>query len=575
MSQTAIILAGGSIISKGSLAAVSPKLLLSIANRPLVEYLASALAAAGVRRLIISLDSASGEAAARLADHFRGSSLHVECVIQEAPRGTGGSLKEVEPLIQGDPFWVVSGDLFLKTGLRQMLVFHRELGSAATVAVLRIHEPAWEMERVEVDANRRVRAIHRIHPMQNRRSMLRPAGLYLFERAVLDLIPKEGHFDLKEQLFPDLAEQGMAASVWEIAGYCRTISSVSDYFAANRDVLLGRVHFQGMPTWPLPEASTWPRPRISPTAILLDPVVVGPGSSIGEGVVVTGPTTIGENCEVEANAVIDECVVLSDSRIGQGARLNRCILGEGSKVEDGAVLREMIVVEKREEAGDLAMFPGRHVALGSTGLMIPAPRQTMARKVYLLVKRGLDVFFAALGLAVLAPLMPLIALAIKLDSKGGVIFRQRRWGLHGREFTMYKFRSMVANAEELKRKLLISNEVDGPMFKIIADPRTTPVGRFLRASNLDELPQLWNVLRGEMSLVGPRPLSIDEMRFSPRWRDVRLSVRPGLTGLWQVQAHTKVSFADWIRCDMYYVRNMSLWLDLKILFKTVFKLFRG
>lgn len=572
MPKTAIILAGGSGISNGSLAAVGPKLLLPIANRPLMEYLASVLGAAGVNRLIISLDLSLAEAAGRLADIFYSSPLHVECVVQKTPRGTGGSLKEVEGCLQGDAFWVVSGDLFLETDLRQMLAFHRELRSVATVGAFRIQETAWEMERVEVDANRRVKAIHRIHPAQNKRSMLRPAGLYLFEPAVLDLIPKGRYFDLKEQLFPRLTERGTSASVWEIPGYCRTIFNVADYFAANRDVLLGRVRFPWIQLQPPRDAWEWARPQISPTATLLDPVVVGPASRIGERAMIIGPTAIGENCEVEADAILDECIVLADARVGRGARLDRCILGEGSEVEDGAVLREVIVLEKPAQAGDLAMFPGRHVPIGSSGFMRPPGWRTRARKVYLLGKRLFDVVFAAVSLTLLAPLMVPIALAIKLDSPGEIIFRQRRCGRNGREFTMYKFRTMVSNAEELKRELLPNNEVDGPMFKIINDPRVTRVGRVLRATNLDEAPQLWNVLRGEMSLIGPRPLSMDEMRFNPRWRDIRLSVRPGLTGLWQVEAHTKVSFADWIRCDLYYVRNMSLWLDLKILFKTVLKM---
>lgn len=129
---------------------------------------------------------------------------------------------------------------------------------------------------------------------------------------------------------------------------------------------------------------------------------------------------------------------------------------------------------------------------------------------------------------------------------------------------MHKFRTMVNNAEEVKRELLVLNEVDGPMFKIINDPRTTRAGKILRATNLDELPQLWDILVGHMTLIGPRPLSWDEMRFNPRWRDVRLSVPQGLIGLWQVKSHSKASFADWIRYDLEYVSKWSAWLDLKI-----------
>ena len=133
---------------------------------------------------------------------------------------------------------------------------------------------------------------------------------------------------------------------------------------------------------------------------------------------------------------------------------------------------------------------------------------------------------------------------------------------------------MVSNSEELKQELRDLNEVDGPMFKIIRDPRITRVGRFLRNSNLDELPQLYNVLKGDMSLVGPRPLSLEEMRYNPKWRDARLSVRPGMTGLWQVAAHSKVYFNDWLIYDLEYVKQCSLGFDLKILFKTLKKAFR-
>jgi len=133
---------------------------------------------------------------------------------------------------------------------------------------------------------------------------------------------------------------------------------------------------------------------------------------------------------------------------------------------------------------------------------------------------------------------------------------------------------MVSDAEDIKRELLMElNEVDGPMFKIINDPRITKVGQFLRDTNLDELPQLFCVLKGDMSLVGPRPLSFDEMQYNPRWRDARLAVRPGVTGMWQVEAHTKLEFNEWIRQDLDYVHNVSIGLDLKILFRTITKAF--
>ncbi len=167
--------------------------------------------------------------------------------------------------------------------------------------------------------------------------------------------------------------------------------------------------------------------------------------------------------------------------------------------------------------------------------------------------------------------MVLIALAVKLDSPGKVFFTQTRCGKGGRKFSMIKFRTMFSNAEELKREIKDLNEVDGPTFKITFDPRVTRVGKILRNTNLDEIPQLINVIKGEMSLIGPRPLAMDEMIYNPIWRDARLTVIPGLTGLWQVEAHTKAQFSEWIRHDLAYAKNASSSFDSKIFFRTLHK----
>lgn len=187
------------------------------------------------------------------------------------------------------------------------------------------------------------------------------------------------------------------------------------------------------------------------------------------------------------------------------------------------------------------------------------------------VKQILDVVVAALLLVVLSPVLLGVALLIRLTSPGPVFFRQQRAGLNGQPFTMYKFRSMVTNAEQLKHELAVLNEMSGPVFKITKDPRVTPLGRFLRQSSLDEFPQLLNVLRGEMSLVGPRPLPVDEVqRFDDVAHRRRLSVRPGLTCLWQVSGRNNVrDFEEWVRLDLEYIDNWSLWLDLKILLRTI------
>ncbi len=183
----------------------------------------------------------------------------------------------------------------------------------------------------------------------------------------------------------------------------------------------------------------------------------------------------------------------------------------------------------------------------------------------------IDVVGAFLMLFILAVPLLIVTVWIKLSSPGSVLFRQKRSGLNGQPFTMLKFRSMVSDAEQRKQELEALNEMTGPVFKVSEDPRITPVGRFLRKYSIDEFPQLINVLRGEMSLVGPRPLPVDEvMRFDDLAHRRRLSVKPGITCLWQVSGRNDVKdFKEWVRLDLEYIDNWSLWLDLKILFRTV------
>ena len=183
------------------------------------------------------------------------------------------------------------------------------------------------------------------------------------------------------------------------------------------------------------------------------------------------------------------------------------------------------------------------------------------------MKRLLDILCSFLLLVISIPLFFIIAILIKIDSKGPAFFLQKRCGRNRKEFFMYKFRTMVKDAETLKKGL--RNEMDGPMFKLKNDPRITQVGRILRKLSLDELPQLLNVLKGEMSLVGPRPLADEEMVGDDIWREIRLSVRPGMTGLWQIMGRDSGKFSDWITYDTEYVQKRSLFMDIKILFLTI------
>lgn len=188
----------------------------------------------------------------------------------------------------------------------------------------------------------------------------------------------------------------------------------------------------------------------------------------------------------------------------------------------------------------------------------------------MLVKRSMDVLLAGLALLLLSPILLLTALAIRHeDPAGGVLYGQERSGLYGKPFTMWKFRSMVTNAESLRDGLLGDNEMDGPVFKIKNDPRITRVGRFIRKTSIDELPQFWNVLVGEMSLVGPRPPIPTEVQSYQRWQMRRLSMKPGITCIWQVEGRNNVDFETWMRLDLQYIDNWSLFLDVKLLVRTV------
>jgi exopolysaccharide biosynthesis polyprenyl glycosylphosphotransferase len=185
-------------------------------------------------------------------------------------------------------------------------------------------------------------------------------------------------------------------------------------------------------------------------------------------------------------------------------------------------------------------------------------------------KRVLDIGVALPLLTLLAPFFLAIALLIKLDSPGTAFFVQKRLGLNKRRFRMYKFRTMVADAEKAQAQLESRNEADGPVFKLRNDPRATRIGKFLRKTSIDELPQLYNVLKGDMSLVGPRPLPMrDYQGFTRDWQRCRFSVRPGITCLWQVNGRSSVSFDHWMHLDMQYIEHWSLWLDLKILARTI------
>ena len=267
---------------------------------------------------------------------------------------------------------------------------------------------------------------------------------------------------------------------------------------------------------------------------------------------------LGEFSDVLRERVVDEVVI--------GLPVKSRYLEASRIVEECERLG--IIVRLLSDLFDLRVAPSRSDRFEDQ-LVITISRSKIAGTPVAL-KRLVDVAASASLLLLFAPLLLAISLAIKLTTPGPVFFTQERVGLNGRRFKVMKFRTMVEDAEQRMAQLEHLNEVDGPAFKIRRDPRVTPLGRFLRRSSLDELPQLLNVLRGEMSLVGPRPLPIrDYVRFKEDWHRRRFSVRPGITCLWQVRGRHTISFDQWMQLDMQYIDEWSLLLDFKIMFLTV------
>jgi lipopolysaccharide/colanic/teichoic acid biosynthesis glycosyltransferase len=295
---------------------------------------------------------------------------------------------------------------------------------------------------------------------------------------------------------------------------------------------------------------------LSPQSRLIGPVLLGRGVTVEAGAVIVGPSILCDNSLVRRGAVIDSAIV-----------------GADVTVEADRVIRHRVLAAAASSPGaggktGVPADPWRpgHVCLHRDSVFRVWPRLSYAR----CGKRIADILAAALVLVLFAPIFPFLALAIKLSCPGPVFFRDKRQGLHGKDFDCIKFRTMREGADQMQEKLRFVSEVDGPQFKMADDPRITTVGRFLRETYLDEIPQFFNVLRGQMSVVGPRPSPEAENTLCPLWRDARLSVRPGITGLWQIsrtrEAHK--DFQEWIHYDTRYVRELSPWLDLWICWRT-------
>jgi lipopolysaccharide/colanic/teichoic acid biosynthesis glycosyltransferase/acetyltransferase-like isoleucine patch superfamily enzyme len=281
-----------------------------------------------------------------------------------------------------------------------------------------------------------------------------------------------------------------------------------------------------------------------------DETVIGRNVRIGDKVRLIGPLVIGDNAD-----------------IGDGAVVTRAVIGNDVKIEANEIVHDQVLIKSADTA-ETQQFKKQAFAVPdqSANSFKMWPRLSYAR----FVKRTADILAATAVLTLFAPVMAIIALIIKITSRGPVFFGHQRQGLHGKRFRCLKFRSMIVGADELQPKLRVKNEVDGPQFKMEDDPRVTRIGKFLRDTYLDEIPQFFNVLVGNMSVVGPRPSPEAENSLCAYWRDARLSVRPGITGLWQVCRTRRAGsdFQEWVHYDSQYVKRLSVRLDLQIFLGT-------
>ena len=572
----AVILAGGQDTHLVPLVRTVPKPLLPVANRPMVEYVLSLLKTSGIKEVALAVNAADESYEEVLGDGRRlGMRLHYSR--EAVPRGTAGCLLPLADFLGREPFMVIHGSLFLNADLRALTEFHQERRAFATLGVRRTAGGSrdWHHLELRLGEGDRVEGI-KVRDLSGREHLSPvPAGVYVFDPAALAAIEPGIYYDIKEQLLPRLCLDGKRVFACEIQGYCRNVLEMNDYLKVNRSVLRGEVNgyrFDGQ----IAEGIWVGRgSAVSPMATIHGPVMIGRDCFIGPGVQIIGPTCVGDGCFVEDGVLLRESLLLPGSRVERNSSVEGCVLAADTVISPGQTLKEVVAIPESLDIGELDLAD---TDLLIQGVAASAGRYAQSQLRYLLYrafKRGFDLAVALTGLVALSPLILAVALAIKLTSPGPIFFRQRRCGRHGREFGMVKFRTMVKDAETMQAQLRPLSEVDGPVFKIENDPRSTALGRFLRKYSIDEMPQLWNVLKGEMSLVGPRPLAAREMQFCPAWRDVRLKVRPGITGLWQISGRSRSSFHDWIRLDIEYVQEQSTFRDFQILFKTLSVVFRA
>ncbi|HUL76447.1 MAG TPA: sugar transferase [Vicinamibacteria bacterium] len=416
-------------------------------------------------------------------------------------------------------------------------------------------------EYVDADASGRIRAIQRYYgsvtwPFATgvACSLVRVACLRVSYELPLTSLPR---------LRKVLAAEGVPSRDVPLERGAVHLGTETGLLAMNERLVMSIVRRSPPQDGKLSSLHADPAARVHAGARIVGPVIAQGDAEVEAGATIIGPTVLGSGSRVEAYATVVQCVVGPGQVVpGRTTLRHRVYLGHAHGSDPAS-----------QETRDAQPADSEGWETAPLSLTSERPR----RSLYAPVKRAIDAVVAAAALVALSPLGLIIAALIKLESKGPIHFGHAREGMGGRPFRCWKYRTMIPDADQQQRKLAQLNQMDGPQFKVTSDPRRTRIGRILTATNLDEIPQLWNVLVGEMSLVGPRPSPFRENQICVPWREGRLSVRPGITGLWQVCRHDrhKGDFHQWIYYDLLYVRNMSFFLDLKIAVLTVLSFAKG
>ncbi len=501
--SSAVILSGGVRSNLYPLTLHKPKVLLPLVHRTLLEHLIDSLMHQGVDHIAVTLneeDLASTHFFENLQLRNAEAGVKISYFFDDLPTGTAGTLKKLQHTIDEKPFLLVTSNLFLNgLDLSQMAKYHYSTGATATVAAHHHRNQVPFIEKIEISQDNQFERFTMMHPSKDRRQSVRTAGLYIFSPGVFDHIPDGAYFDIKEQLLPKLKKDSLKVSVFDIDHQCIALYDIKDYFNLTHFIFSRMDRDKGFEQI---ADNIWSgaNSRISRKAYLLGPVFIGDNCFVEEHAQIIGPACIGNGCRIGTGALVRESILWDDVEVGANAQIEYSIVDDSVTVPGKDRARNLFISRNGEGNGRTALPQSNGFAavaenqsMGNNGKLASLLFARLRRTTYLATKRILDLVMSSVSLLVLSPLFGLIALGIKLTSPGPVFYSQLRCREHGREFRMYKFRTMIENADELQERYAEQKDVDGPMFKLKRDPRVTAIGRILRRTNLDELPQLLNI----------------------------------------------------------------------------------